>query len=217
MRKPWQVIREKFEADPPLWAIRLMVGRLLLELKGSMLGVALSSPKLCLGPGSVVIGARYISFGSRVRAKSSLRLDAMPRGHDKTFKPLLTIEEGVAFSDGVHISSGEHVRVGSNTLMGSHIYISDYNYGTTDGSQPGLCRQAPVRREPDGGGPVIIGQNVWIGDNVIILGPANIGDGAIIGANSVVRGDIPAATMAAGTPAAIFKQFRPATGRWERV
>ena len=50
-------------------------------------------------------------------------------------------------------------------------------------------------------GPVVIEDNVWIGDKVTILGGVTIGDNAIIGANSVVTHDIPSNCMAAGMPA----------------
>ena len=55
-------------------------------------------------------------------------------------------------------------------------------------------------------GSVRIGNNVWIGDKVAILGNVTIGDGAIIGANSVVTKDIPANAVAVGSPARIILQ-----------
>lgn len=53
--------------------------------------------------------------------------------------------------------------------------------------------------------PVNIGDCVWIGNNVIILGGATIGEGAIIQAGSVVCKDIPAYSIAGGHPAVMFK------------
>ena len=53
--------------------------------------------------------------------------------------------------------------------------------------------------------PVIIGQDVWIGCNCVIMKGVNIGDGTIIGAGSVVTKDIPAGVMAAGNPAKVIK------------
>ena len=51
----------------------------------------------------------------------------------------------------------------------------------------------------------MIGDNVWIGDRVIILGGAVIGEGAIIQAGSVVIGEIPPMAIAGGHPAKVFK------------
>jgi len=52
---------------------------------------------------------------------------------------------------------------------------------------------------------VIIEDNVWIGDRVIILGGVTIGEGAIIQAGAVVIGDIPKYAIAGGNPAKVFK------------
>jgi len=56
-------------------------------------------------------------------------------------------------------------------------------------------------------GDVVIGNDVWIGFDTIILSGSKIGNGAIIGANSVVRGEIPAYAIAAGSLAKV-KSFR---------
>ena len=52
---------------------------------------------------------------------------------------------------------------------------------------------------------VVIGDNVWIGQSVIILAGSHIGDGAVIQAGSVVCGDIPPLAVAGGHPAKPFK------------
>jgi acetyltransferase-like isoleucine patch superfamily enzyme len=52
---------------------------------------------------------------------------------------------------------------------------------------------------------IVIGDNVWLGDRVMVLGGVNIGEGAIIQAGSVVVSDIPALGIAGGHPAKIFK------------
>lgn len=52
---------------------------------------------------------------------------------------------------------------------------------------------------------VVIGDNVWLGINVIILGGVTIGEGAIIQAGAVVVKDIPPLGIAGGNPAQVFK------------
>lgn len=54
--------------------------------------------------------------------------------------------------------------------------------------------------------PIAIGNNVWIGGNVVILQGVTIGDNTVIGAGSVVTKDIPSNCIAAGNPAKIIKE-----------
>ena len=65
--------------------------------------------------------------------------------------------------------------------------------------------------------PVCIGNNVWIGENVCILLGVTIGDGCIIGANSVVNKDIPKDCIAVGSPAKVIKRFNRELNKWEKI
>ena len=56
------------------------------------------------------------------------------------------------------------------------------------------------------GGDIIVGDNCWIGANCVITKGVTIGDGAIIGAGSIVTKDIPAMTIAVGSPAKVVKK-----------
>ena len=55
--------------------------------------------------------------------------------------------------------------------------------------------------------PVHIGENVWIGANVTVLPGVTIGDNAVIGANSLVTKDIPANTVAYGSPCKVIREI----------
>jgi len=62
-----------------------------------------------------------------------------------------------------------------------------------------------IRNQPDLQLPVQIGSDVWIGANCTILGGVQIGDGAVVGAGSIVNKDIPAYAIAVGNPARVIK------------
>lgn len=66
----------------------------------------------------------------------------------------------------------------------------------------------PLSRLQYSKGEVAIGRNVWIGDKVTVLPGVHIGDGAIIGAGSVVTGDVPAYAVVAGNPARIIRNLQ---------
>jgi lipopolysaccharide O-acetyltransferase len=181
------------------------------------MGVILNAPGLRFGPGCHVIGGRYVSFGRGVRANRDLWLEAVASYQSQSFNPAIMIGDYVSFSDSVHISSIESVAIGNHVLMGSRIYISDHNHGIYCGIEQSSPDQPPSERPLGGGGPVTIGDNVWIGDNVVILGPATIGRGSIIGANSLVRGMFQENCIVAGTPAKVIKVFNAKTHSWDRA
>lgn len=64
--------------------------------------------------------------------------------------------------------------------------------------------------------PIIVGNNVWLGGNVIVLPGVSIGDNVVIGAGSVVTKDIPSNSLAVGNPCKVIKKL-PENGNIERV
>jgi lipopolysaccharide O-acetyltransferase len=197
-----------------LWLIAHRVWR---GIASSAMAYSLNAPGLYLGPGCRVVGGRHISFGRGVFANRNLWLEAVTSFRSQHFSPAVTIGDGVTFSDGVHITSIESIVIGRNVMMGSRIYISDHNHGIYKGDAQSRPEEPPLHRTLGGGGPVTIGDNVWIGDNSVILGPAAIGSGAIIGANSVVRGVVPSNSVVAGAPARLIKSFNPQKASWDKA
>lgn len=65
---------------------------------------------------------------------------------------------------------------------------------------------APVGDELPHKGDTVVGNDVWIGQNVTLMPGVHIGDGAIIGANATVASDIPAYAVAAGNPARVVRK-----------
>ena len=72
----------------------------------------------------------------------------------------------------------------------------------------GWDMNAPLPSDLSIKGNTVIGNDVWIGQNAVILPGVNVGDGAIIGANSIVGRDVPPYTIVVGNPAReIRKRF----------
>ena len=144
----------------------------------------------------------YISIGENCGFGDFIYLTAWQEYHGEHFAPELTIGNNCDFGAYNHITCINRVEIGDNCLTGKWVTISDNNHGTTDFD---TLHEAPIKRKLYTKGPVIIGNNVWIGDKVTILSGVTIGDGAVIAANSVVTKDIPSYCVAAGVPVKIFQ------------
>ena len=101
--------------------------------------------------------------------------------------------------------------------MASHVYISDNSHGSYSGDENDTDPTIPPIKRSYYVAPVKIGNRVWLGEGVIVMPGVTIGDGAIIGAHSVVNKSIPSNCIAVGAPAKIVKQWNNTTNRWEKI
>ena len=103
-----------------------------------------------------------------------------------------------------------HVRIGNNAFIGPNVTLATPMH-------PLLPEERNVRRREDGsvynleyGKPITIGNNCWLGANVVVCGGVTIGDGCVIGAGSVVTRDIPPNSLAAGNPCRVIRALTDA-------
>lgn len=108
----------------------------------------------------------------------------------------------IELGDGAHIGARcmlwagpgwGRIVAGDNLLLGPGVMMTAASYRFRDGS--------PVTRQAMNEADIVIGDDVWIGANAIVLPGARIGDGVIVAAGAVVRGDVPAQSVFAGNPA----------------
>lgn len=217
MRHRIQTALRRFEEDPFPWAVFLLLTRLSHQVKSMVLSVLFQAPKLYLGPRCVVRGLRHMQIGANFSAHGTLWLEAVATYQNQQFAPRIVIGPHVSVSEGVHITCIERIEIKGHVLVGSRVYISDHNHGIYKGDIQSSAFESPALRGLGGGGPVLIGENVWIGDNAILVGPLVIADGTVIGANSIVRHNTDPGTMVAGSPAKAIKRFNIRLGTWERV
>jgi acetyltransferase-like isoleucine patch superfamily enzyme len=96
---------------------------------------------------------------------------------------------------GVRISAGKEIVIGDSCMLANGVFVTDSDWhGVYD-------RSLPVGKSV----PVSIEDNVWIGDSALVCKGVKIGRNSIIGAGSVVVGDIPENAIAAGNPATVIK------------
>lgn len=94
----------------------------------------------------------------------------------------------------------EFVMNGANHRMGS---VTTYPFNIMGG---GWEKLTPAREDLPFKGDTVVGNDVWIGQNVTVMPGVHIGDGAIIAASSVVAKDIPPYHIAGGNPCKIIRK-----------
>jgi len=107
----------------------------------------------------------------------------------------ISIGEGSFLNMGVMVAAVERVEIGAHCMLANGCFVTDGNHRFDDRERPVPWQGFTTK------GPTVLGDNVWLGANVVVTSGVTIGERAVIGANSVVTRDVPAFTIAAGSPA----------------
>jgi acetyltransferase-like isoleucine patch superfamily enzyme len=100
---------------------------------------------------------------------------------------------------GVRLDSACRIEVGNNTMFAASAYVTDADWHDI------YDRSRPIGNRA----PVILGDNVWIGDSAIVCKGVSIGENSVIGAGAVVASNIPSNVIAAGNPARVIRELDP--------
>lgn len=158
-------------------------------------------------------GHKYIKIGNNFTSGVGLRLDAFPLQGNKC----LVIGDNVEVNDYVHIGAINSVVIGNNVLIASKVFISDHNHGYYGNSGRHDNPLTTIAKDRElSHAPVVIEDNVWIGEFVSVLPGVTIGKGSIIGTMSVVTRNVPPYSIAIGSPARVVKSYNFDTSEWER-
>ncbi|NJN24872.1 MAG: acyltransferase [Cyclobacteriaceae bacterium] len=139
-----------------------------------------------------------ISIGEKCRFNSSsnsnligINRPCIIATHDKTARIVIGHHSGFS---GTVIGAFKSVTIGNYVKCGANSLITDSDWHSDD----------PRSAEPK---PVVIGDNVWLGEGTKVLKGVTIGENSLIGAGSVVVKDIPANVIAAGNPCKIIRHI----------
>lgn len=172
------------------------------RLRDKLFSLAVSGGFAAFGRHSVlqlpvrVKGERRIALGSGCFVGSGSWLQVLGDGAEAA----LTVGDGASIAGGCVLSAVESVRIGAGVSFARGVYVADHAHdydGGSDVRSGGLTGVAAVD----------IGDGVWLGENVVVLPGARIGQRAVIGAGSIVSGEIPAYALALGAPARVVRRF----------
>ncbi len=146
-------------------------------INGDVLG-ALRSGRLELGPHVHCEPHVWITVGEQARC---------------------SIGEGTFLNQNVMVAAIGRVEIGAHCMFANGCFVTDGDHRFDDPDLPvpwqGFTSKGPTR----------IGDNVWCGANVVVTSGVTIGERCVIGANSVVTGDIPPFSIAVGAPARVVR------------
>ncbi len=138
-----------------------------------------------------VRGSRYV-IGARSYIDSFVKFK--PAGG----KGDIVIGESCVFNSGCVLYSGNGITVGNAVSVAANCVFAPTNHQFDDADT--FIQQQGFR--PSKGG-IVVEDDVWLGAGCVILDGAHIGRGAVIGAMTLVRGEVPPYAIAAGNPMTI--------------
>ena len=149
-------------------------------------------------------GGKYISIGQNTIIGRNVCLQCWDKYKNESSYPELSIGHNSSIRDDGHITCCNKILIGNGVRIGPKVLITDNSHGA---STRELLELNPIERPLFSKGPVIIEDNVWIGEKASIMPNVKIGKGAIIGANSVDTKDVSSYSIVGGNPARVLKQL----------
>ena len=151
-----------------------------------------------------IVNPECIHVGTFVKIGSHAVIEALVPERGVTVR----IEDGAYIGHFARITAVGDVVIGEEAMIADRVYISDTNHVYDDVTQP-IKRQG--LRD---GRRVSIGRGAWLGIGAVVVGNVRIGENSVVGANTVVREDVPDRTVVAGNPARIVRQHDGERWQW---
>jgi len=136
----------------------------------------------------------FIQIGKNFRISPNCQLIC----HSSQSKLIIADNVNLNFGVMVNADGGGIIEIGEDVLIGPNVVIRAANHGISD-----LTKK--INSQPHVPGKIVIGRNVWIGANAVILPDVTIGEGAVVAAGSVVNKSIGKNQIFGGVPAKLLK------------
>ena len=166
--------------------------------RGRRFGAFGADSVICFPP-NAIFNERFIHVGNGTLFGPQITLSAgMVPGQQMVSDRVISVGDRCLIGKGSGIVGHLQITIGNDVWTGHHVYITDQNHGYRDLDLPISQQVMPER-------PVSIGDGSWLGHGAVVLPGAAIGRHVVVGANSVVTGDLPDNCVAAGVPARVLK------------
>lgn len=186
-----------------------MFGTLIFRLKGRLFGVPIGKRIRCYGtvhlfrnPKSLISIGNDVSIVSSSKRCTSSSLFSPTKLRTLSPTARIVIDDFASMNGTAIVARSKTVRIGKGTMIAPNCVIMDSDFHTVWPPENRIMNPA---FEMDG--DVLIGNNVWLGSQVMILKGVKIGDNSVICSGSVVSHDIPANVLAGGIPAKVIKSL----------
>jgi maltose O-acetyltransferase len=180
----------------------------------------------------MLAGDLYLAGGEELGELSRAALELMAAYNATTVRQvderrrllgelLESVGEGTDIRPPLYVDYGAHITVGAETFINFGLVALDVaTISIGDDVQMGpnvqlLTPTHPIepelRRDKwEAAKPIVVGNNVWLGGGVIVLGGVTIGENTVVGAGSVVTRNLPANVVAVGNPARVIRVLEEA-------
>ena len=173
-----------------------------------------------IGPRVNLRNARLIRFGRAVTLERGVIIDGLSRegvelGDNVMIGAYSIVRASIPANLGAGVRMGKDssvdaysfmgaaglIVIGENVIMGQHVsfHSENHNYERTD---------IPIKHQGTRRLGIVIEDDCWVGSNTVFLDGSHVERGCVIAAGSIVRGQIPAYSVAAGAPARVVKSRR---------
>lgn len=161
---------------------------------------AFGAPGMVMKPWHVKLFGRHIRIGDQIHIiAASDRQVSLTTWEFDGQQGHITIGDFCLICPGVRIDSADKVTIGNNCMLAASSYISDADW------HDHYDRTRPIGKSA----PVVLEDNVWIGEGAMVAKGVTIGQNSIVGARALVTRDVPPDTVVGGNPAIEIRKLDP--------